>query len=271
MTTSPQTGSLTPAEIEATFGDAPLASDAAGGLSSASSVKAEWARFGAFLKRPVLPHTPLPLSQAPKGTGRIFVLDLLVMLVMIGTLVAVTSLGVELPENINSTLEPGLATFALVALAAPLGEELAFRSWLSGRPGHLLAIALVIAGGLGAAIFSQIQPLASAAIAIAGLVGAISAVIMLRGRPPMVWFVRAFPIFFWLSTIGFALIHLLNYTEGTLIVTLVLVTPQFVLGAMLGYVRVHFGLMAAIGLHAAHNFTLFGLAALAMLAGAPQG
>lgn len=267
MTTSPQTGPLTPAEIDATFGDAPAPT----GLTPLSTVTAEWARLAAFVRRPVLPEAPLPMNAGLAGTARVFALDLCVMVLLIGSLVAVTAFGVELPENINSTLKPSLATFALVALAAPLGEELAFRSWLSGKPGHLLAIALVIAGGLGAAVFSQIQPLASAAIAIAGLLGAITAVIMLRARPPMRWFAKAFPIFFWLSTIGFALIHLLNYQEGALIVTLVLVTPQFVLGAMLGYVRVHFGLMAAIGLHAAHNFTLFGLAALAMLAGAPQG
>jgi hypothetical protein len=104
-----------------------------------------------------------------------------------------------------------------------------------------------------------------------GLIAAVLALILLRGRPPMRWFARAFPFFFWASTLGFALIHLLNYTEGALVVTLVLVLPQFVLGALLGYVRVHFGLIAAIALHAAHNFTLFGFAALSTVAGLPEG
>src|SRR5690606_37132816 len=74
-----------------------------------------------------------------------------------------------------------------------------------------------------------------------------------RRRPAMGWFSRAFPLFFWLSTASFACVHLLNYDEGSLYVLLPLVLPQFVTGSILGYLRVHYGLWAAMLLHSLHN------------------
>ena len=74
-----------------------------------------------------------------------------------------------------------------------------------------------------------------------------------RSRPAMGWFARVFPLFFWLSTAGFACVHLLNYDEGSLYVLLPLVLPQFVTGSILGYLRVNYGLWAAMLLHALHN------------------
>lgn len=259
MTTSPPSS----AEIEAQFADgAPLA------LPDAQS---EWKRLARFLKRPALPPAQLSPGDAARGTGRILILDLALMAVLIAALLSATALGIELPENLNSTLELNLETFILIALVAPIGEEIAFRSWLSGRPGHVLAIAILVAGGAAAAFLIEPQPAIASLAGIAALLGAVIAVAMMRGRPPIGWFSRLFPLFFWLSTIGFALIHLLNYTEGALIVLLLLIVPQFLLGAMLGYVRVHFGLIAAIALHAAHNFLLFSLAAIGGQAGTGAG
>ena len=82
----------------------------------------------------------------------------------------------------------------------------------------------------------------------------------------MRWFAKAFPVFFWLSVLSFALVHLANFEEGGAVL-FVLVLPQFVLGTMLGYVRTRVGLWAAIALHAAHNATALGIASLAMTAG----
>ena len=79
----------------------------------------------------------------------------------------------------------------------------------------------------------------------------------------MGWFSKTFPFFFWFSTLAFALVHLWNFEEGSLAVLLPLVLPQFILGSMLGYIRVRFALWAAILLHAAHNATALSLAALA--------
>ena len=83
----------------------------------------------------------------------------------------------------------------------------------------------------------------------------------------MDWFTGAFPLFFWFATLAFALVHIANFEFGgswsSLAMLLPLVLPQFILGMMLGYVRVRFALWAAILLHAAHNATALSLAAIA--------
>ena len=84
-----------------------------------------------------------------------------------------------------------------------------------------------------------------------------------RHRPAMRWFAGLFPLFYWLSTLAFACVHLFNFEEGALFVLLPLVLPQFVLGALLGYMRVTYGLGTSIALHALHNGTAMALVALA--------
>jgi len=77
---------------------------------------------------------------------------------------------------------------------------------------------------------------------------------------------RVFPALFWLATFVFGLIHIANYA-GDLAPWLwvVLVLPQIYAGAALGFVRMRFGLGAAIGFHGAYNLVLIGLSTLAMI------
>ena len=88
--------------------------------------------------------------------------------------------------------------------------------------------------------------------------------IILRKRAAWEWFTRAFPLFFWLSTASFALVHLLNYSEGSLATLLPLVLPQFIAGSIFGYARVTYGLWASMLLHVLHNGALVGGIALAL-------
>ena len=106
--------------------------------------------------------------------------------------------------------------------------------------------------------------------AIAIIAAPIAAIILLKKPVPRL-FSRGFPVFFWLSSIAFALVHLANYTEGALWILLPLVVPQLVLSTMLGYVRVHYGLLFAMALHALHNGILFSLAMLGKAAGGTAG
>lgn len=71
---------------------------------------------------------------------------------------------------------------------------------------------------------------------------------------------RAFPLIFWGSALLFGMLHLGNYEGGlTHPVLLLAVVPQFLVGAVLGYVRMRFGLLAAMGFHASYNGVLIGL------------
>lgn len=66
---------------------------------------------------------------------------------------------------------------------------------------------------------------------------------------------RYFKFGFYVLTILFGLVHLTNYEISTnvLLVTPILVAPQIILGGYLGFVRVKFGLLWSILLHATYN------------------
>jgi len=263
MTTTPVSGSasgpITADRIETTFGDGSVA-DAHS--APAKSITDEWRRFGAFLRRPNL-NVHAQNGSAFKVLARIYALDIAIMAVLVGVASALVAMGVYIPETALASMEITWQIVLLVVVGAPVMEELVFRSWLGGKPGPILALLLLGAGGLGFALVQASSPAYGSVLAIVGILGAGFALLHLRNRPAMGWFSRAFPLFFWLSTVAFALVHLANFEEGSLAVLLPLVLPQFMLGMMLGYVRVRFALWAAILLHAAHNATAISLAALA--------
>ncbi len=246
-------------------------------LANPATARDEYARFISFVARPALPRREPDAHGAVRATFRMLWLDLAVMAVLIAALGAATAMGFELPENVNSALEPGFRSVVLIVLLAPVLEEVAFRSWLTGRPAIIAVVAILVIGlGLGpAAIMAGIgdaEPTGGASIAMfasfgLAIVGAPLAGLALLNRPTSEVFRRIFPLFFWASTVGFALVHLLNYTEGSLAILLPLVLPQFVLGAMLAYLRVHHGLLPAIGLHAFHNAILFTFAMVGQASG----
>ena len=228
----------------------------------ATSMTAEWREFGAFLKRPTL-----EVSAKSKGAltvlARIYALDLLAMAVLIGLASLLIAAGAYIPATALAGMEFTWGIIAMVVIGAPVMEEIAFRSWLSGKPAVIAALLVLLAGGIGFGLAHIALPPLGLALAMAGIVGAGAALYLLRNKPTLGWFARGFPAFFWLSTIAFALVHLANFDEGSPAILLPLVLPQFILGSMLGYVRVRFGLWAAIVLHAAHNGTAVAIAALA--------
>ena len=67
---------------------------------------------------------------------------------------------------------------------------------------------------------------------------------------------NVFPkIGFYFLTIAFGLVHLSNFviTNNVIYFAPILVAPQIVLGGYLGFIRVKFGLLYSILLHAAYN------------------
>lgn len=265
MTTSPSS----PAAIEAVFGDGDLRDVT---LRPAQTMRGEWRRFSTFLRRPELPGETAPTGAAARGMGRMIALDLIIMGALIAILMTLVAFGVELPDNLNARLDLTPGTIALIVIAAPVLEELVFRSWLSGKPGYLLAFAILLASAGVAAIqgvskTGQEAQLGVGLSILGGLVLALIALIALRKRPAMRWFAALFPMFFWLSAGGFALFHLLNYTEGALWALLPLLLPQFILGTIAAYNRVNYGLWTAMVTHAAHNGFAISLALLAIAAG----
>ena len=81
-------------------------------------------------------------------------------------------------------------------------------------------------------------------------------------RGPLVFFRDKpyFKIIFWLLTLFFGFYHITNFeiTNTVLLLSPLLVLPQIIVGAILGFIRVRFNLLWAIGLHAAYNLILMG-------------
>ena len=81
-------------------------------------------------------------------------------------------------------------------------------------------------------------------------------------RGPLSFFKKShfFPYVFYVFTLIFAFYHILNFefTTTTLWLSSLLVAPQFCVGLFLGYLRVRFGLLWSIALHAAYNLIVIG-------------
>ncbi|MBO0748962.1 MAG: CPBP family intramembrane metalloprotease [Porphyrobacter sp.] len=230
----------------------------------ARSTLGEWRAFGTFLRHPVLPRRVTGIHPAAiAATLKLFALDLVIMAVLIGVVALATALGMHIPENAIDKLQLGPLWLAIIVVMAPIAEELAFRSWLSGRPGHVTAI-IALAVGVAIPVISGPQGhpvllLGSLSIAI---VIAIGLAIWLRKHPPMPFFSRHFAWFYAAASLLFALAHLSNYTEGTALILLPLVVPQLLVGLILGYARVTYGLWSDMLLHMLHNGLLIGLVLL---------
>jgi membrane protease YdiL (CAAX protease family) len=230
----------------------------------ASWIPAEWRDFATFLRRPVLPERVTGIRLPAVGaTLRLFALDLLLMGALIALAALATAMGYKLPENAIDGLDLGLLWLAIIVVVAPVVEELVFRSWLSGRPGHVTAaIALLVGIALPVISGPQGHPiLVFGSFAIAVLV-AIALLIWLRKHPPFPWFSRHFAWFYAASALLFALVHLTNYSQGASLLLLVLVVPQLLAGMIFGYARITYGLWSDILLHMLHNGLLIGLVVL---------
>ena len=220
------------------------------------------------MRHPVLPERASGVRLAALPVlGKLFALDLLLMGVLIGIAAGASALGLEMPEHLLDQLELTTPLILFILVAAPLGEDLIFRGWLSGRPGHVGAFVTLLAAAVGVTAGRMLGlPLVGLAFLGAGAVVAIYLLWRKRGRPPMPFFARHFRWFYLGSALAFASVHLTNFTEGNALILLPLTLPQFLLGLILGYARIQFGLWASVLFHAAHNSLFVGL----LLAGAGE-
>jgi hypothetical protein len=81
-------------------------------------------------------------------------------------------------------------------------------------------------------------------------------------RGPLIFFrnSRFFPYIFYGITLLFGFYHITNFelSRQVLLLSPLLVAPQLCVGVFLGYIRVRFGLLWAMLLHALYNFALLG-------------
>ena len=228
---------------------------------------ASWRQWARFVRRPVLPdRADTGVAGGLRAVLPLLGLDLALMALLLGAIGAAFALGFEMPKHMLGGMKLTPMLIAMFVVVLPVGEEIAFRGWLSGRPGHI-AGSVAFAAALGMLAMASRNADDPAAVhwsfgALAAVLAAALVVFLLRGRPPLQWFQRHFTWFFWASALGFAAVHLTNFAAaGPAMLPLVL--PQFALALILGYLRVTRGLWTSMLLHMLHN----GVFVAVMLAG----
>jgi len=185
------------------------------------SLSSVWQDLVAFVKNPRL--DPLPghfLEQPQKVFPYLLVLDFLLMIPLMGIMGAT---GVEDTDHkLNDMLDNPAMLVLMAVVLAPILEELFFRfpmgNWWKW-PALLL----------GEEAFYYEWRLVT-------------------------WCKANFKTIFWVFTIVFAGVHFANFASTVPIyLAPILVLPQFVLGIILGYIRVGWGTRYSILFHAIHN------------------
>lgn len=213
-----------------------------------------------FLRSPRLPEEP---PQSPPLTLFIHILGLSLLLsfgmLMLLGLLQQSGLIPELPHAMEDVMEdyPLWMVFLLAALAAPLMEELAFRLWLIGNPLYVIISLWVMATFMnGALIQTRLPVLGYVLLGIAAML----TVLMLTFKEATAAVLdriygQHYSWVFYGASILFALLHLINFKPDLQILLMapLLVLPQFLLGLLLGYLRVQLGLVWAIALHGVYN------------------
>jgi len=218
----------------------------------------------AYLHRPQL-TAPAGLRKADawRQLALLIAFETVVLMLVVLPLVLAWKNAFGLPDPTAFDKLPKGWLLPLALVAAPLGEEMIFRGWLTGRVRALwlLGCALAIAG-LGYASTIGMAPLAVGFAALAVLIAAPVGWFVLRKRGVPRWFSAGFPAIFYLVLTGFALMHLMNYPRFSLLM-IPLVLPQAWIGLMLGYTRMRIGLPGSMLMHMLSNGTVLAFAALA--------
>ena len=235
----------------------------------------------AYIRRPRWTGERAPVDA--EGLRHLIVLYMLtvVMVIVVSGVIwplILSATGGAMPANANDELingSPGQLVLYGIVLA-PLIEEALFRSWL-GRPRAVLAGLPLVASlvavmfALGHAGSGMVGVVVAAALGFVSVAAAMRA-FSVSPETAAAARERLFPAAFWGSAVAFALLHVTNFTDDTLgwPWLALAVLPQGLVGLVLGYVRMRFGLVPAIFYHASYNALFLSIALLAAgLAEAP--
>ncbi len=160
----------------------------------------------------------------------------------------------DLSENISQ-----LQFFLLGVVVAPLAEEFIFRFPLKYRKGVLILILAFLSAllfYLASKMFSE-----NHAIILGLSLFLPYTILLLINESPLseLGLKKLFPFVFYITAALFGFAHVSNYALDPSLwyMTPILVMPQLLLGLMLGFVRLKYGLWASILMHAMNNFIPF--------------
>ncbi len=194
----------------------------------------------AFLKDPHDQPEPRSVGFKGKRLLSLLLMDLLLTTMLMPLLYAISQTSwVDMDKHALNGLadHPWFVIIPLTVVAVPFVEELIFRLCLRFEQSFLVQPILAVAAIAGSSRLS-------------------------RTRRWLHWqWCTYYAIIFYLSAVCFALVHLQNYeyTPGLVVLSPVLVAPQFVVGLFCGYLRVKYGFIWGFYLHALHNLVAVSL------------
>ncbi len=227
--------------------------------------------FFVFLRRPFLSAQSQELNKLALGQLALLTgLNIIFSILVAALILAPYQEAVGIADNALADEDiPFGELFLMAVILAPLIEEILFRGWLRGTKRALITVAMFLSIGIGYFIlnnFGSDENIIAITMFLWAFLIAFEGFTRLKNIwhdwRPIEMFERYFPIIFYVSAFGFGLIHIINYEHHSTIELLPMVMTQCFAGLLFGYVRLRFGLLAAIAMHAVFNGILVSLISL---------
>ena len=190
----------------------------------------------AFLKNPEDKPDPIQTwSEKAKKLFSLLILDIPIMILLIGVLSGLQAVGLFNDESnklgmLINTMPVWILIFVLVILI-PFFEELIFRLYLRYKYNYLARFFIFLSLIAGVKNHDQFE----------------------------VWLsdfcTKRYLFIFYFSALLFGYVHLTNYNNSISIILLspIIIAPQFISGLFIGYLRVRHDLVTGYLMHALHN------------------
>lgn len=205
-----------------------------------------------YLKNPVYCSVQKPKSVNFFGLLLIYVASGIPLAILIFIIFKLFKLG-------HIELDPlsSLRTILIGIIFAPILEEIFFRSLLKfTKRSIILFLITVIVLIIYAAFRSKIEFVSFLSVVFIGIL----CLLLFFNRNKIELFISSkFNYFFYGSAIFFGLVHASNFTGNSYVIlafSLILGGPQIVLGLILGFIRMNYGLIYSILFHMIINTTI---------------
>lgn len=181
-----------------------------------------------------------------------FFIQAFVILLFVSILPAVLNLIVDIPVNKIET--SGFFIIIGIIVLAPIIEEVFFRLWLKPLYINYLLLLFIL-------VCVVVLSFLKKQFLVTGITGflIIALTFLLAGKKIKAiqrFVLKYFKYLFFLSALMFGLVHLFNiehFSIVALVVSPVLILPQFVAGLFLGFIRMKFGIFYSILFHSLIN------------------
>ncbi len=213
-----------------------------------------------FLRAPKLEDSGWQAERKPTDLIWLFLVNCMIVATIAAILVPVMlAFGISMSNSMSDLFQrPVWQLLLIVVVVGPIFEELMFRSWLSGSPRLLIPFSGLFLWMALTYSYEQLGLAGPASMGTAVLLALIASAVLIGviawwSRPVPNWYVRIFPVIFWIQALLFGSVHVFNYAGDNPAALLPFVLPQIVGGLIWGYARIRYDWWANIIMHMAYN------------------